>query len=257
LNNLSVKAREFASLVLSSSNAVALTGAGISTESGIPDYRSPDTGLWEKMDQSVVSLEGFLRKPSQYYSFAVDLYPIRRSAKPNPAHFLLTELEKRKLLRGVITQNIDGLHYDAGSSVVHELHGSLRQVVCLNCSFLYPMDAVMERVLSGENPPLCTECGGVLKPNAVFFGEMLPRIPWEMAVDLTSHTDLFLVLGSSLQVSPVSILPDIALRAGAKLIIVNLTPTPYDNDATLIVRHKVGVFASLVLELLRSEAAYD
>ncbi len=257
MDSLSVQAREFVRLLLCSSGGVALTGAGISTESGIPDYRSPDTGLWEKMDQSVVSLGGFLRKPTQYYSFAVDLYPIRRSAKPNPAHYLLADLEKRKLLKGVITQNIDGLHYDAGSSTVHELHGSLRQAVCLKCSFLYPMDGVMERVISGENPPLCPECGGVLKPNAVFFGEMLPRVPWEMASDLTRQTDLLLVLGSSLQVSPVNILPDIALRAGAKLVIINLTPTPYDTDATLVVRHKVGVFASLVLELLRSEAAYD
>ena len=245
------------SLVLSSSNAVALTGAGISTESGIPDYRSPDTGLWGKIDQSVVSLEGFLRKPSQYYSFAIDLYPVRRAAKPNPAHYLLAELEKKKLLKGVITQNIDGLHYDAGSSTVHELHGSLRQAVCLNCSFLCPMDGVMERVISGENPPLCTDCGGVLKPNAVFFGEMLPRVPWERSLDLTRRTDLFLVLGSSLQVSPVNILPDIALRAGAKLIIVNLTPTPYDTDATLVVRDKVGVFASIALGCLTSEASYD
>jgi NAD-dependent deacetylase len=257
VNNLSAKAREFVSLVLSSSDSVALTGAGISTESGIPDYRSPDTGLWEKMDQSVVSLEGFLRKPTQYYSFAVDLYSIRRAAKPNPAHYLLAGLEKRKLLKGVITQNIDGLHYDAGSSTVHELHGSLRQAVCLSCNLLYPMDDVMERVISGENPPLCTECRGILKPNAVFFGEMLPRVPWEMSLDLTSQTDLFLVLGSSLQVSPVSMLPDIALRAGAKLVIVNLTPTPYDTDATLIVRDKVGIFASIVLELLRLEASYD
>jgi NAD-dependent deacetylase len=253
LNNLSVKAREFVSLVSSSSDAVALTGAGISTESGIPDYRSPDTGLWGKMDQSVVSLEGFLRKPAQYYSFAIDLYPIRRSAKPNPAHYLLAEFEKRKLLRAVITQNIDGLHYDAGSSTVHELHGSLRQAVCLSCSFLYPMDEVMERVISGENPPLCTECGGVLKPNAVFFGEMLPRTPWERALELTRQTGLFLVFGSSLQVFPANILPDVALRAGAKLIIVNLTPTPYDEDTAMVVRHKVGDFASMALQLFESE----
>jgi len=253
LDNLSIKAREFMDLVLSSSDAVALTGAGISTESGIPDYRSPDTGLWEKMDQSVVSLEGFLRDPTQYYSFATDLYPIRRAAKPNPAHYLLAEFEKERLLKGVITQNIDGLHYDAGSNAVHELHGSLRQAVCLNCSFLYPMDEVMERVISGENPPLCTECGGVLKPNAVFFGEMLPRIPWERALELTRQTDLFLVLGSSLQVFPVNILPDVALRAGAKLIIVNLTPTSYDEDAAMVVRHKVGDFASIALQLFESE----
>lgn len=253
MSKLDIKAKEFVSLVSSSSAAVALTGAGISTESGIPDYRSPDTGLWEKMGQSVVSLEGFLRKPTQYYSFAVDLYPIRRSAKPNPAHYLVAEFEKRKLLKGVITQNIDGLHYDAGSNTVHELHGSLRQAVCLNCSFLYPMDGVMERVISGENPPLCTDCGGLLKPNAVFFGEMLPRIPWEVSLDLSSQTDLFLIFGSSLQVSPVNILPGIALRAGAKLIIVNLTPTPYDEDAAMVVRHKVGDFASMALQLFESE----
>lgn len=255
LNNLSMQAREFLELVLSSSAAVALTGAGISTESGIPDYRSPDTGLWEKMDQSVVSLDGFLSRPTRYYSFAADLYPIRQSAKPNDAHYLLAELENRQLLRGVITQNIDGLHYDAGSSTVHELHGSLRQAVCLDCSSLYPMDDVMGRVMSGENPPLCTECSGLLKPNAVFFGEILPRVPWEKSLDLTGQADLFLVFGSSLQVSPVNILPDIAIRAGAKLVIVNLTPTPYDRDAMLICRHKVGLFASTIIELLKSEFA--
>jgi len=169
LNNLDDKAKDFINLILSSTNAVALTGAGISTESGIPDYRSPGTGLWGKMDQSVVSLDGFLRDPTRYYSYALELYPVRQSAKPNPAHYLLAEFEKKELLKGIITQNVDGLHQDAGSGNVHELHGSLRQAVCLDCSLLYPMDSVMKRVISGENPPLCKECSGVLKPNAVFF----------------------------------------------------------------------------------------
>lgn len=253
MNKLHDKAKEFVSLILSSSHAVVLTGAGISTESGIPDYRSPGTGLWGKMDQSVVSLDGFLRDPTRYYSYALELYPVRQSAKPNPAHYLLAEFEKRELLKGIITQNVDGLHQDAGSGNVHELHGSLRQAVCLDCSLLYPMDSVMKRVISGENPPLCKECSGVLKPNAVFFGEMLPHVPWERSLELTRKTDLFLVLGSSLQVSPANILPDVALRAGTKLVIINLTPTPYDRDAVLIIRDKIGDFASLALQYFRSE----
>jgi len=253
LNNLDDKAKDFINLILSSTNAVALTGAGISTESGIPDYRSPGTGLWGKMDQSVVSLDGFLRDPTRYYSYALELYPVRQSAKPNPAHYLLAEFEKKELLKGIITQNVDGLHQDAGSGNVHELHGSLRQAVCLDCSLLYPMDSVMKRVISGENPPLCKECSGVLKPNAVFFGEMLPNVPWERSLELTRKTDLFLVLGSSLQVSPANVLPDVALRAGTKLVIINLTPTPYDRDAVLIIRDKVGDFASLALQCFRSE----
>ena len=244
------QARTFVDLINSSESAVAFTGAGISTESGIPDYRSPGTGLWEKMDQSVVSLGGFLKNPSAYYDYAVELYPIRSQAKPNPAHHLLAELEEKGMLRGLITQNVDGLHHEAGSGNVHELHGSLRQVVCLDCSSLSPMDAAMERVFSGQNPPLCVECGGVLKPNAVFFGEALPHIPWESSVELARASDLFITMGSSLQVSPASSLPDTALRAGAKLVILNLTPTPYDSEAALLVREKIGEFSSMVRKIL-------
>lgn len=250
MNEITDKAKEFIDIVSSASNAVALTGAGISTESGIPDYRSPGSGLWERMDQSVVSLDGFFRDPTRYYSYAIEMYSIRRSAKPNPAHYLLAELANIKLLKGVITQNIDGLHQEAGSGNVYELHGSLRQAVCLNCSLISLMDEVMERVISGENPPLCKECGGVLKPNAVFFGEILPRVPWERSLELTRQADLFLVIGSSLQVSPANILPDVALRAGAKLVIINLTPTPYDMDANLVIQHRVGGFATLALQVL-------
>jgi len=253
MNEITDKAKEFIDIVSSASNAVALTGAGISTESGIPDYRSPGSGLWEKMDQSVVSLDGFFRDPTRYYSYAIEMYSIRRLAKPNPAHYLLAELENSNLLMGVITQNVDGLHQEAGSGNVYELHGSLRQAVCLNCSLITLMDEVMERVISGENPPLCKECGGVLKPNAVFFGEILPRVPWERSLELTRKADLFLVIGSSLQVSPANILPDVALRAGAKLIIINLTPMPYDMDANLVIQHRVGDFATLALQVFKSD----
>jgi len=250
MNNLNDAARAFAELVLTSESTVALTGAGISTESGIPDYRSPGTGLWEKMDQSVVSLEGFRRAPSRYYDYALELYQVRRSAKPNPAHYMLAGLERRGLLSGVITQNVDGLHQDAGSLEVHELHGSLRQAVCLGCSVLEPMEAVMDRVISGENPALCKECGGVLKPNAVFFGELLPHVPWQRSLELARGASLFVAIGSSLQVSPANTLPDIALHGGARLVILNLTPTPFGGDAELVVRQKIGEFSSAVSGIL-------
>lgn len=250
MDKLKEEAKVFSDLVLSSSNVVALTGAGISTESGIPDYRSPETGLWEKMDQSVVSLDGFMREPSRYYDYSLEFYPVRKAAKPNAAHYMLAELENRGVLKGVITQNVDGLHQDAGSGHVHELHGSLRQAVCLGCSTLQSMDEAMERVVLGQNPPLCTECGGVLKPNAVFFGEALPRMPWECSLELSRSADLFIAIGSSLQVSPANTLPDVALRAGAKLIVLNFTPTPFDGDAELVIRHKIGEFSSAVMKFL-------
>jgi NAD-dependent deacetylase len=242
---------KFIDSVLSSSSVVALTGAGISTESGIPDYRSPETGLWERMDQSIVSLEGFLKDPSRYYSYALELYPLRRTAKPNAAHYLLAELEKRKILKGIITQNIDGLHQEAGSTSVYEIHGSLRRAVCLACATVYSMDEIMFKVSKGENPPLCEKCKGVVKPDAVFFGEALPQDAWERSVNLVRNSDLLLVIGSSLQVYPANILPDIALKAGAKLIIANLMPTPYDGYASLVIRYKIGEFAGAVLKALK------
>lgn len=254
MEDIKASAQKFVDLLLSSQNAAALTGAGISTESGIPDYRSPGTGLWEKMDMSVVSLDGFMKEPHRYYDYSLELYPIRSKAKPNPAHYLLAELEQKSFLKGVITQNVDGLHQDAGSGRVHELHGSLRQAVCLSCSSLQPMDEAMERVIAGENPPLCTECGGLLKPNAVFFGEALPHIPWESALTLSRGADLFITIGSSLQVSPANNLPHIALQSGARLVIINLTPTPFDNDAELVVRLKIGEFSLEVLNLLGSQS---
>lgn len=252
MDDFNAKAQAFTDLVLSSSNVVVLTGAGVSTESGIPDYRSPGTGLWEKIDQSVVSIGGFVREPSRYYDYSLELYPARKNAKPNSAHYMLAELEKRGLLKGIITQNVDGLHQDAGSELVHELHGSLRQAVCLDCNSLQPMDEAMERVISGQNPPLCLECGGVLKPNAVFFGEPLPEVPWECSVELCRNADLFVAIGSSLQVSPANSLPDIAIRSGAKIVVINFTPTPFDLDAEILINHQIGEFSSAVMKLLDS-----
>ncbi len=237
-------------LINSSKHITALTGAGISTESGIPDYRTPGKGMWEKVDMSVVSISGFYEDPSRYYDYSMKLYETRSRAEPNPGHYLLTRLEEMGKLKGIITQNVDGLHIKAGSVNVHELHGSLRQVVCLECSSLSDMDSAMARVMDGENPPLCLECGGVLKPNTVFFGEALPRIPWEESVELVKNTDLLLTIGSSLQVSPANVLPDFAIKNGAAIVIMNEMPTPYDTDAKIVIRDRIGEFSEKFINFL-------
>jgi NAD-dependent deacetylase len=237
-------------LIESSTHVTALTGAGISTESGIPDYRTPGKGLWNKVDMSVVSLAGFIEDPSRYYTYSLDLYEIRSKAEPNPAHYMLAKLEKIGKLKGIVTQNVDGLHTKAGSINVHELHGSLRQVVCMDCSSLSDMESAMSRVIKGENPPRCEDCGGVLKPNAVFFGEALPRIPWEESVELVKKSDLLLAIGSSLQVSPANVLPDFALKNGVKIVIMNQMPTPYDTDAQIVIRDKIGEFSKKFINFL-------
>lgn len=237
-------------LINNSSHITALTGAGISTESGIPDYRTPGKGMWEKVDMSVVSISGFNEDPSRYYDYSMKLYETRSRAKPNPGHYLLAKLEEMGKLKGIITQNVDGLHIKAGSVNVHELHGSLRQVVCMECSLLSDMDEAMSRAIAGENPPRCTECGGVLKPNTVFFGEALPRIPWEESVDLVKKTDLLLTIGSSLQVSPANVLPDFAIKNGARIVIMNEMPTPYDTDAIIVIRDKIGKFSEEFINFL-------
>lgn len=232
---------KFLNILIRSQRTVFLTGAGISTDSGIPDYRSPETGLWNKIDQSVVSLEGFLKNPENYYSYALELYPIRSAAKPNSAHRMLATLEKDRVVGGVITQNVDGLHQDAGSEKVCELHGSTKRVICLDCKTPFPMDKIMKRVLGGENPPLC-DCGGVLKPDAVFFGEPLRERVWNKAINLINGAGLLVVVGTSLQVFPVSSLPSLALKNSTQIVIINLGKTPFDKDATLIINRNIGDF---------------
>lgn len=231
----------FLDILLCSQKTVFLTGAGISTDSGIPDYRSPEIGLWNKIDQSVVSLEGFLKKPENYYSYALELYPIRSAAKPNSAHLTLAHLEKDGVIDGAVTQNVDGLHQAAGSEKIYELHGSTKRTICLNCKKFFTMAKTMEKVMIGENPPLC-DCGGILKPDAVFFGEGLPEKVWNKAISLMSEADLLVVVGTSLQVSPVNSLPSLALGGGAKIIIINLGKTPFDERATLVINRNIEKF---------------
>lgn len=232
--------RKAAELLSSSTYAVALTGAGVSTESGIPDFRSPG-GLWSRYDPSeFATLSSFLEDPSRFYRMASEFLSIF-TAEPNEGHRALAELEGMGILKAVITQNIDGLHQAAGSRRVVELHGNLRECRCLGCGRVSPIEVLVEKLVQrGELPPHCDSCGGLLKPNVIFFGERLPKRELEEAFEHARKCDLMLVAGSSLVVSPANFLPPLAVESGAELIIVNEEPTPMDAFASVVIRGKTG-----------------
>jgi NAD-dependent deacetylase len=226
--------RQLRELVAASERLVAFTGAGISAESGIPTYRG-EGGVWNRYDPGkYANIDYFMQDPSYYWNFFRDVrYPVLKRAHPNPAHRALAELETRGSLGSLITQNIDGLHQEAGSSNVLELHGNTRRIVCLDCGRKHTLDEVYE--LTGKSlPPVCTACSGRLKPDVVFFGEALPEAVLAQAVEDSQDCDLFLVVGSSLVVQPAATLPALAARGGAKLVIVNKGPTPLDSIADLV-----------------------
>lgn len=217
-------------LLVNSRRAVALTGAGISTPSGIPDFRSPSSGLWSKVNPMVVASKwGFRSNPQAFYEWIAPLAEQLLTAQPNPAHLALAEMERLGKLRAVITQNIDGLHQRAGSGRVLELHGHARHANCVRCHHPVPADQVFEQWRTIQQVPRCPECGGVLKPAVVLFGDLLPQDVWRAAENEARHCDLMLIAGSSLEVAPASDLPYIAYHAGARLILVNYQPTPLDH----------------------------
>ena len=237
---------ELKKLIKASNYMVAFTGAGISAESGIPTYRGDD-GVWHKYDpEKYANISYFLRDPSYYWNFFKDVrYPVLKKAKPNKAHIILAELEKKGILKCVITQNIDGLHQLAGSKRVFELHGNTRTIYCMNCQKKYSLDEVYEKIAKNEIPPKCT-CGGVLRPDVVFFGEQLPVDVLEQAREESLKADLFVVIGSSLVVQPAASLPLIAKQNGAKLVIINKDPTPLDSRADLVFHEKASKVLSEV-----------
>ena len=221
-------------LVRTGEHVVALTGAGVSTDSGIPDFRSASSGIWQEYDpMEIASIEGFRREPRRFYEFWGERFGALRDKKPNVTHEVLAELERRGPLKAVITQNIDGLHQVAGSERVLEVHGSSRRARCMNCAKVEALDEVVARVRSGRLP-ICEVCGELVKPDVVLFGEMLPPVFGD-AERLMTECDVLLVLGSSLFVHPVAGLVPGALRAGAKVAIVNRDPSPYDDLVHLVV----------------------
>ncbi len=256
--NLESLIDQVADLILDARRIVVFSGAGISTESGIPDFRSPG-GIWEKYNPEDFTYQKFIsdtkgrRKRWQMFK---DGYLVG-GAEPNPAHHATAELDRLGKLDCVITQNIDCLHQRAGvpDDKVFELHGSMRWVVCLSCGQRYPWAQIKARLDQGEEVPDCEACHGLLKPAVVFFGEELPR---EVLLEATSRAykcDLFIVIGSTLVVYPAAYMPEYAVRQGAKLVIINLSPTPLDGQAAVVVRAKAGETMPRIIERVKKRIA--
>jgi NAD-dependent deacetylase len=240
-----VPVAELAALLRERQPCVVLTGAGVSTESGIPDFRS-DTGIWAEVDPfEVASLRAFRRDPVRVWDFYRRRIDVLLAARPNAGHLALAELERRGLVSAVVTQNIDTLHARAGSREVVEVHGSIRSAVCLGCLWHEPAERVLEQ-LAAEPAPLCPHCGEVLKPDVTLFGELLPAAAIERATQLARSAKLMLVVGSTLEVWPVAGLP-LEARSFA---IVNRGPTALDDRALLRIDGGAGETLRALVELL-------
>jgi NAD-dependent deacetylase len=242
-----MSAAGLASLIAENQPVVALTGAGVSTESGIPDFRSPG-GLWAQFDPlDYGSIQAFRADPERVWRFYAPRFAMLTEAEPNAAHRALAELERRGLLIAVVTQNIDLLHRRAGSREVIEVHGSIRTSTCPRCGRAYELAEVLRLLEAGAGAPRCPADGGVLKPDVVFFGELLPEGAMERATELARGAGLLLVVGSSLEVYPVAGLPLDTLEAGGLLAIVNRGSTPLDSRAALKLDGSAGVLLEEVL----------
>lgn len=228
-------------LLRQSRYTAALTGAGISTPSGIPDFRSPNSGLWQDYDPvDVATIYAFKHRPRDFYNWVRPLTSLVLQAQPNPAHVALAQLETHGPLKALITQNIDTLHSKAGSRTVYEVHGHLREAVCIACHTIYPAADLLQTFLDTDQLPHCTRCHNVLKPNVILFGEMLPMRILKAAEQHARACDLMLVAGSSLEVAPAGDLPLLAQRTGARLIVVNYGPTHVDHLADVVIRADVA-----------------
>ena len=219
---------------------VAFTGAGLSTASGIPDFRSTENGLWSEHDpMEVASLSAFRFSPERFYDWARPVAAQISAAAPNPAHYALRDLDRPGREFTVITQNIDDLHQKAGSKRVIEIHGNFRTLICTGCRRTYHSRVEIEPLPVERNIPRCTACRSVLKPGAILFGEELPLDSWRAAEAVCRACDVMIVAGTSLEVHPAASLPELALRSGATLIVINATSTPIDRRATVAIRGRV------------------
>ncbi|MGH3047499.1 MAG: SIR2 family NAD-dependent protein deacylase [Gaiellaceae bacterium] len=244
------EAAKLARLIVEHQPCVALTGAGISTESGIPDFRSP-TGIWAQFDPlEYATLAAFRRDPAKVWRFYAPRFAMLTEAEPNRGHLALAELERRGLVRAVVTQNIDLLHERAGSRDVVEVHGSIRTSSCPGCGARYELAEVVPLIEAGEGAPRCPACGAVVKPDVVFFDELLPPDAIDRAYQLAGEARLLLVVGSSLEVYPVAELPRTTLEAGGKVAVVNRTPTWVDAEAVLRLDGSAGDVLTAAVESL-------
>lgn len=222
-----------AELLAGSSRAVVLTGAGVSVPSGIPDFRTPETGLWANVDpMEVAHIDVFERDPERFWTYYRPRFHELGDKRPNGAHRVLAELERRGLIEGVVTQNIDRLHRAGGSRNVVEVHGSIETSSCTRCAVSYEIEEI-DALFDERGVAICSSCGGGVKPDVVLFGELLPESAIVRARDLAERAELMICVGSSLAVHPVAGLPQLTLESGGRLAIVTKGPTPYDGDAEL------------------------
>jgi NAD-dependent deacetylase len=231
---------------------VVLTGAGISTDSGIPDFRGPQ-GVWTKnpMAEKLSNIHYYMADPEvRKASWKARMDHTAWNAKPNPGHLALAALERRGKLHALITQNIDELHQMAGNSPgkVIEVHGTMRKVVCMSCGMTAPMQKALDRVRAGEGDPPCRECGGILKSATVSFGQALVPEVIEGAMRASEEADLFFAIGSSLQVYPIAGAVDVARAAGAKIVVLNAEPTPFDDIADAVFRDSISAILPGLLQ---------
>jgi NAD-dependent deacetylase len=235
---------KIAQWIIASKRVIVFSGAGLSTESGIPDFRSPG-GVWDKYNPEDFYFQNFFASEAsreKYWQMATEMWEPIKKAQPNLAHLAIAELEKLGKLDCVITQNIDGLHSRAGNSEekVIQLHGTAIFVSCLNCQKRYDRDEIQERIKKGQKAPRCDDCGGLLKPATISFGQSMPERETQEAYHRSSLSDLFIVIGSSLVVQPAASMPLVAKRNGAKLVIINRDPTPYDDLADIVIHGQAG-----------------
>ncbi|MHA1985691.1 MAG: SIR2 family NAD-dependent protein deacylase [Promethearchaeota archaeon] len=242
---------KIAKILLDSKNTVVLTGAGVSTESGIPDFRG-ESGIWKKYQPEIYgNIQSFLNDPSKFWKMAKEIAPTLFNAIPNPGHFALAELEKMKLIKAIITQNIDELHQKAGAVIVYEVHGSINRFTCLGCRASYTKDKVFNKLKREKGSPKCDYCSAPLRPSVVLFGEDLPNFEKYMSIDLSKKTDVLLIAGSSLTVVPICDLPRYTIKEGGKLIIVNDEPTYLDDKAEIVINNKTGIILPLIVEEIK------
>jgi NAD-dependent deacetylase len=252
---METKIDKVAQMIVASKRLVVFTGAGISTESGIPDFRGPD-GLWTKVDPEDFTIDRFLNSGetrTKVWFYLVE-GGLMTNAEPNQAHLAIAELEKMNKLSSIITQNIDNLHQKAGNNPkkVHELHGNMQWLICLDCGTRYPVEEMRQKHPSPDHFPVCEKCQGILKPDVVFFGEMLPRDTLMSAEREAEECDLLIVIGSSLVVYPAAYMPLYAKRSGAKIVIINMGDTGHDDIADIFINAPAGETMTKIMERLKS-----
>jgi len=250
---LTISINQATELVFKSKSVACFTGAGMSVESGIPDFRSRG-GLWEKFDPSIyASYAHFLKQPQDTWEMMAECANVIDSAKPNAGHLALVTLEEMGLLKAILTQNIDGLHQDAGNKTVYELHGGCKTATCIDCKKSYTISEI-KTMLDQSPVPKCVECSSDhVKIDVILFGEALPPGIMEKSMDAVSQCDLLIVIGSSLQVAPANMLPEIAKQHGASILLINMSPTPLDDKADVVVHGPVAQVLPRIVQQVKAK----